>query len=185
MGATVMLDTMGPKLVAQAKISLHLPASFTLKQVCQYLLDKYDATYPGVRGRWYESVISTVETTGMLVSPFGWVRKCFGKPRENKQHLNSIVAHGPQNLSVACVNREWYAIWRETVYGRLVGRVRIKAQIHDSIPFQRRVEDTEAAAIVASLMNTRVKIAGADGKIREMYIPTDMGEGAKYWSDLK
>ena len=57
----------------------------------------------------------------------------FGDPKNNKQHLNSAVAHEPQNLSVAVINKEWYRIWRETIYGKLVGRVRIKAQIHDSL----------------------------------------------------
>lgn len=185
MGAGVMLDTMGPALVAKAKISLKLPASWSLRMVCEHLLRQYDKTYPAVRGRWYQHTITQVETTGMLVSPFGWVRKCFGAPRDNKQQLNSIVAHAPQNLSVACVNREWYKIWRATVYGDLVGRVRVKAQIHDSIPFQYRIGDYAAAQQVQAMMNTRVKVKGSDGKTREMYIPTDLGEGKQYWSELK
>ena len=185
MGATVMLDTMGPKLVAQAKVTLKLPARWSLKQVCQFLLDRYANTYPGVKGRYYASIINRVELDGKLTSPFGWVRKCFGNPKDNKQHLNAYVAHEPQNLSVACVNKEWYAIWRRTVYGDFRGCVRIKAQIHDSIFFQYKQNRPELAEQVQQMMNTAVTIKGADGKERVMRIPTDLSAGKKYWSELK
>ena len=186
MGAGVMLDTMGPSKVASAKITLKLPRTFSLKQVCQYLLDQYNKEYPGIKGRWYESIISRIVTTGKLVSPFGWTRRFFGDPKNNKQHLNSAVAHEPQNLSVAVINKEWYRIWRETIYGKLVGRVRIKAQIHDSLLFiYRALSDAEA---VVSMMDQKVKIKGADGVERTMFIPSDLSTGkepTRRWSDLK
>jgi hypothetical protein len=186
MGAEVMLDTMGPKYVAEAKMTLKLPRIFSLKRTCQYLLDKYEATYPAVKGRWYESIVQSIETTKKLVSPFGWVRLFHGSPRNNKLHLNSAVAHAPQNLSVSVVNKEWYKIWRETVYGSLRGRVRIKAQIHDSLLFiYRQVND---AMRVAEMMDLRVKVRGSDGILREMFIPNDLSTGKKAtrrWSEIK
>lgn len=186
MGAAVMLDTMGPKKVAKAKIQLKLPPKWTLKMVCQYLLDRYVATYPDVKGRWYESIIQHVEMHGILVSPFGWVRRCFGKPREFKPHLNSLVAHPPQNLSVSIINKEWYKIWRATVYGDLRGRVRIKAQIHDSLLFiYKRVAD---ALQVQEMMDLRVPVVGSDGVTRTLYIPTDLSLGdepTRRWSEIK
>jgi hypothetical protein len=122
----------------------------------------------------------------MLVSPFGWVRRIFGDPKNNKQDLNSIVAHGPQNLSVAVINREWYRIWRATVYGDLVGRVRIKAQIHDSLLFiYRALPDAQK---VLAMMDTKVQVTGSDGVTRTMFIPSDLSTGEKptrRWSELK
>lgn len=187
MGATVMLDTMGPKKVAQAKITLKLPKNLTLKAVCQYLLSRYEATYPDVKGRWYESIIQAIEIHKKLVSPLGWTRYFHGSPRNNKQHLNSAVAHAPQNLSVAIINREWYKIWRETIYGELRGKVRIKAQIHDSLLFIYRTPDN--ARRVAQLMDLVVPVVGSDGVTRNLYIPNDLslGDGAykTRWSEIK
>ena len=184
MGAGVMLDTMGPKAVAKAKGILKLPIKWKLTQVTQYLLDKYAATYPNVKGLFYDTIISTIEVTSKLVSPLGWTRYFFAKPsRRNKPALNAAVAHGPQNLSVSILNKEWYAIWRETVYGTLRGFVRIKAQIHDSIFFQYRIGFDPHT--VLKMMNTPVQVTGADGVTRTMLIPSDMKCGADRWSNLK
>jgi len=185
MGEGVMLDTMGPKKVAEAKRVLKLPTYMSLKAVCGYLLKQYEQTYPRVKGLFYDKIISEITTTSRLVSPFGWTRYFFAKPsRQNKPALNAAVAHGPQNLSVSIINREWYAIWRETVHGSLRGRVRVKAQIHDSIPFQYRRDDPAAAQEVLSMMNTSVEVKGADGITRTMKIPSDMKCGNVRWSEL-
>lgn len=184
MGAQVMLDTMGPKLVAKAKRLLKLPAHMRLIAVCQLLLDRYAATYPQVKGLFYEHIIATIATTSKLVSPLGWTRYFFGKPsKKNKPALNAAVAHGPQNLSVSIINKEWYAIWRETVYGNLHGKVRIKAQIHDSILFQYIVGFDPQH--ILSYMQTSVPVTGADGITRTMRIPSDIKYGADRWSNLK
>ena len=181
-----MLATMGPKAVAKAKAVLKLPAKMKLIDVCAYLLDAYAKTYPNVKGLMYDQIIATIELTSKLVSPLGWTRYFFDKPsRRNKPALNAAVAHGPQNLSVSVVNKEWYAIWRETVYGKLRLRVRVKAQIHDSILFQYRVGDTEAPEEVRALMQTAVQVTGADKVTRTLRIPTDMKCGAVQWSNLE
>lgn len=186
MGAEVMLDTMGPKMVAEAKILLGLPKFMRLVDVCQFLLDRYSATYPAVKGRWYQTIIATIATTQMLVSPFGWTRRFFGSPKDNKLHLNSAVAHSPQNLSVSIINKEWYKIWRETIYGELRGRVRIKAQIHDSFLFVYR--ELADAKRVQDMMDTRVDVVGSDGVTRSLYIPSDLSTGdtpTRRWSEIK
>lgn len=186
MGAGVMLDTMGPKKVAEAKRVLKLPAYMRLLKVCEFLLETYEKTYPKVKGLFYDQIIREITISSKLVSPFGWTRFFFAKPsKSNKPALNAAVAHGPQNLSVGIVNREWYAIWRASVYGALRGRVRVKAQIHDSIPFQYREGDEAAAQEVLALMNTAVQVRGADGVVRTMRIPSDLQPGKKRWSDLK
>lgn len=185
MGASVMLDTMGPKAVAKAKRVLGLPARMKLKDVCEYLLTAYAKTYPNVKGLLYDHIIATIEITSKLVSPLGWTRYFFAKPsKRNKPALNAAVAHGPQNLSVSIINVEWYAIWRETMYGKLRDRVRIKAQIHDSILFQYRVGDDSAPKEVQAMMNTAVPVTGADGVTRTLRIPTDMKCNSSRWSEL-
>ena len=116
MGAWMMLNTMGPKNVSIAKLKLGLRKS--LVDVCQYLLDRYSATYPKVKGLWYDSIIKEVELTGKLTSCLGWVRTLFAKPNKmNKIALNAAVAHPPQNLSVAIINLEFYNVWHSQIYG--------------------------------------------------------------------
>jgi DNA polymerase I-like protein with 3'-5' exonuclease and polymerase domains len=184
MGEAVMLDTMGPKKAAEAKRLLKLPTYMRLLDVCKHLLDQYNRTYPAVKGRWYASIVMAIERTGLLVSPLGWTRRFFGDVRGNKQDLNAAVAHAPQNLSVAVVNREWYRIWRETVYGSLRGRVRLKAQIHDSILFIYR--DRKDAEAVLALMDTEVLVTGSDGVQRTMFVPSDLSaNGGTSWADCK
>lgn len=188
MGGAVMLDTMGPKMVAVAKRVLKLPAQWSLVRVCDYLLQRYADTYPSVKGTWYEHIVNTIEMTKMLVSPFGWTRLFFGKPRNHKPSLNAAVAHEPQNLSVSIINREWYAIWRRSIWGDFVGQVRIKAQIHDSLLFIYR--NITYAYAVHDMMKTSVKIKDPKGVVRDMLIPTDLsigkkGKPATTWAELK
>lgn len=197
MGANVMLATMGPKKVSQAKKVLGLPSSMSLKDVCAYMLRVYEKTYPRVKGLWYDSIIKEVALTGRLVSPRGRTRIFFGKPsRQNKPLLNAAVAHPPQDLSVDIINEEFYNVWRASVYDgyykngsyiscSLRGVVRTKAQIHDSIFFQYRADRPDAPGIVAKIMDTKVAVTGADGVTRTMYIPSDISKGGERWSELK
>jgi hypothetical protein len=183
MGATVLLETMGPKAVAEARTLLKLPARWTLQQVCTHLLKTYEQTYPEVKKDWYDEVKRTIKLTKKLVSPLGWTRHFFADPTASKPALNAAVAHGPQNLSVGIINRVFYRIWHRSVYADLRGRVRLKAQIHDSLFFAYRGSDTPG--VVLELMKESIQVKGTDGKVRTMTIPPDMNSGEKYWGDLK
>jgi hypothetical protein len=188
MGATVLLDTMGPKKAAEARILLGLPAKWTLIQVCQHLLTTYETTYPEVKRDWYGALSRQIKMTKKLVSELGWVRHFFADPTSSKPALNSAVAHGPQNLSAGIINQRFYAIWRDSVYGALRGKVRLKANIHDSIFFAYRGVDTPA--IVQDMMKNPIQVKDIAGVTRTMLIPPDMSVGkgttlARFWSDLK
>lgn len=201
MGAGVMLETMGPKAVARAKVILKLQGS--LRQVCQVLLDRYAATYPAVKGRWYDSIVREVQLTGRLVTPTGRTRIFFGKPWTNKRDLNVAVAHKPQSLNVDLLNDEFYCAWGCQIYGKgrridwktreyhtveldLRNVFRLKAQIHDSLAFQYKKNRPDIPQLVADkIMNTRIPIVGSDGVTREMYIPVDVSCGKQRWSELK
>lgn len=202
MGEGVMLDTMGPKYVSQAKIILRLSGS--LRDVCKFLLDRYEKTYPRVKGLWYDSLIKEVQLTGRLVTPSGRTRIFFGKPWLSKRAMNVAVAHKPQSLNVDLLNREFYNLWRSQIYGefykiswfdgsitkisvpQLKSNVRLKAQIHDSLLFQYRKEfPTIPETVRDVIMDTRIPICGADGITRTMYIPSDIAAGKTHWSQLK
>jgi DNA polymerase I-like protein with 3'-5' exonuclease and polymerase domains len=197
MGPGVMLATMGPAKVAHAKQILKLPSAWSLKEVCAYMLAVYAKTYPKIKGSWYDSIIAEVAKTGCLVSPTGWTRVFFGKPsRQNKPMLNAAVAHPPQNLSVAIINQEFYRVWRSQVYGSyykdkkevvcdLREKIRIKAQIHDSVFFQYRQEQPDLPQIVCGIMQTAVAVTAPDKVTRVMRIPSDISAGKSRWSELK
>jgi len=188
MGASVLLDTMGPKRVAQARLLLSLPAKWSLIDICKHLLQVYERTYPEVKRDWYNAIKREISLTKKLVSPLGWTRYFFADPSKSKPALNAAVAHGPQNLSVSVINRPFYRLWRDSVYGDLRGRLRIKAQIHDSIFFAWR--GAEVPSIVQERMRNPVQVRDINGVTRTMLIPVDMSIGkgdkpAKYWSELK
>jgi DNA polymerase I-like protein with 3'-5' exonuclease and polymerase domains len=183
MGAGVLLDTMGPKMVAEARLLLKLPAKWTLVQVCQHLLKTYEQTYPEVKRDWYNSIKREISLTKKLKSPLGWTRYFFSDPSKNKQALNAAVAHSPQNLSVTIINQVFYSIWRETVYGELRGRLRVKAQIHDSLLFEYR--GAEVPEIVQAMMRKPTKVTDIFKVSRTMLIPPDLSIGGKSWASIK
>lgn len=185
MSGGVMLDTVGPKVASRMKTLLRLPALMSLKDVCQHCLNIWSRTYPKVKGLYYETTIKTIELTKKLVSPLGWTRHFFGDPKANKHYLNVTVAHGPQNLSVGIINRGFYKIWRESIYGVLRNHVRLKAQIHDSIPYQYLVGSDWVNEEIRRMLTLPVPVIGADKIRRVMTIPIAMKAGKERWSELK
>lgn len=185
MQGPTMLETIGPKAASKMKVLLNLPINMTLAKCCQHCLDVWDRTYPRVKGLFYDTTIKSIELTKKLVSPLGWTRHFFASPKASKHNLNAAVAHGPQNLSVGIINKGFYRIWWESIYGGLRGVVRIKAQIHDSIPFQYRADRADVVERVKELMRLPTRVVGADGVDRTMLIPVGMNYGKERWSELK
>jgi hypothetical protein len=107
----------------------------------------------------------------------------FADPSLSKQALNAAVAHGPQNLSGGILNIVFYKIWYESLYGELAGKVRLKAQIHDSVFYGYRGEGTPD--LVKKYMTHAIQVKDFNRVERTMLIPPDMNSGEKYWADLK
>ena len=183
MGAQVMLETMGPKMVANARLLLKLPAKWTLVQVCQHLLKMYENTYPEVKRGWCDAIKREISLTKKLKSPLGWTRYFFEDPVKSKHAMNAAIAHAPQNLSVSIINKVFYQIWWDTVYGDLRGIVRIKAQIHDSILYAYKNEDSPAK--VAERMRYAVQVKDINKVSRTLLIPSDTNAGEFAWGSLK
>lgn len=185
MGATVMLETMGPKKVAEARRVLKLPQNMPLVDVCAHLLAAYEKTYPEIKKDWYDDIKRTIGITKKLVSPLGWTRHFFASPTGNKLAFNAMVAHGPQNLSNHIVNKGFYKAWRESVYGEVRGRLRLKAPIHDSLLYGYKGSDIPL--LIKEWMTLPVEVKDIKGKVRTMVIHPDVSAkpGAKFWSELK
>lgn len=190
MGEDVMLDTMGPLNVMKARRLLGLSPTMPLRAVCRYLLDRYSKTYPGVKGDYYQFIIKEITVTHTLVSPLGWTRYFFGNPGKNKLDLNSAVAHPSQNLSVAIINKGFFAVYTDILYGKLRNRARLKAQIHDEVFGLTKLGDREAAQRFVELTTIPTQVTDVHGVIRTMVIPMALnygkpGKPALRWSDCK
>lgn len=188
MTAQVLLDTMGIKNVMRAKRLLGLPEHMTLKQVCQYLLNKFDETYPIVRGENYTWIKNEVKGSGLLVSPpvngLRWTRKCFGDPSKNKHDMNAYAAHRPQNLAAVALNyayrRVFYDVWLPNKSDFKLG-----PQIHDSIVFQYRIDREDLPFKVKSCMEFEIPVTDIFGTVRILQVPVDLKGNASTWSGVK
>lgn len=184
MGAGVMLDTMGIEKVIKAKRLLGLPSNMPLKDVCQFLLNTFAETYPGVKRDYYGKVIDDVTSTHMLVGPTGWTRYCFGDPSKNKLHLNSYVAHCPQSNNAMRLNMSYMRVFYEVALPN-IGNFKLGPQIHDSILFQYRKGFEELAWQVKKCMEIEMKVKDPHGITRTLLVPAALKGGAERWSDIK
>ena len=181
MGWYILAETMGEEKVWEAKTLLNLPTHYGIKEICIHLLETFNKTYPDIRGKYYPKVLQEVQRTGRLVAVTGLTRRTFLKPDKSKRDLNEIVAHGPQNLSVATVNRAFFKAWEWQVFGGGRGKIRIKAQIHDEIFFMHTKDSgQECAEKVGEFMREPMIVYG-----REMIIPNEPKWGAPTWGKLK
>lgn len=184
MGERVLLETMGAKNVREAQRLLGLDPRMSLIEVCRFLLNRYEVTYPRVKGVYYNKIIRDVRTTQKLVGATGWTRYCFGEPWANKPALNSYVAHVTQSLNADILDMAVEKVWRE--YGLDI-RVKFIAQIHDSLLLQIKIcpEQNEIAARVRELMIFPVPVTDCVGVTREMVVPVDVKNTGRMWSGLE
>jgi len=147
-----------------------------MKAFATLLLEKYHEPFKRIR-QWYAEVKNEIRTTSMLRSPLGHVRYFFGDIDKKHQIFASAVAHGPQNLSVSILNRGWWRQWQ--LQKREPVAFRMKAQIHDSAPFQylEGREDIRKEAI--ECFNNPTEVRG-----RILRIPVDYKEG-RDWGHMK
>lgn len=187
MKENTMLDTMGEINAIVARDLLGISQNTPLKIVMRYCLGQYDKAYPNVRslqpGGWYASIKYTVKTTKLLVGPTGWTRYCFGDI-DYWHDFNSYVSHGPQSLSVMIINKGF----QKLMYFQLgpgAGWFRLKAQIHDSLPFCIKLEYKNRLEEIRQLLVIPVKVTDCNGITRTMVIPTQMKSGDRTWASVK
>jgi hypothetical protein len=191
----VLLISMGEKNVWKAKNLLKLPRDYGLKEITQFLIDRFCAAVPRLKGirysqtshtkgvqhlfteqTYYADLISEIQNTGKLVSPLGWTRRCFDNPTAHKPGLNKYVAHPSQNLSVADVNEGIIRIWNDP---RLqdMDEFRLNGQVHDSILFQIRIGyEDKYLPIIRDLFAQPIQVHG-----KTMLIPVDISKGKASW----
>lgn len=186
MGATVLVETMGATKVWEAKELLmksykengnallynDIHSRNTPKDIAEFLLDRFHAAYPELSRKWYPAIKREVAITGLLTSPSGWTKKCFGDPINNKLDANACVAHGPQHLSVMLLNKGLRAIFDNLVCGNL----RLHAQIHDSVVFSVRIGYEYLTEEMDKLLRPEIHFKG-----KTLVIPNDVDGPKIYW----
>jgi DNA polymerase I-like protein with 3'-5' exonuclease and polymerase domains len=205
MGAMIMLETMGQERVAHAKQMLSLPTAWSLIRVCEYLLERFHATYPNIAKVYYPWVVRSVLETSKLTSRVihhvartadidagkyiaegDWTRYCFGHPDKSKRDLNALVAHVPQSLNGRTLNEAYLTVFYKFALGN--SEFRLYAQIHDSILYGfKRGCHAKYCEGVRNAMEIAVTIQSCDSKVRTFTVPADTkagkaGVGATHWN---
>lgn len=188
MGESVLINTMTPEGIIEAKHTLQLPSDYTFEMVAKYLLHCFDRAYPLIRskeeGGYHKQIIDEVAATSTLVTPNGWTRFTFHRPADSKKDLNALVAHKPQSWSVMIINEAFFDAWWK--YQIAENKCRIKAQVHDEIVFQTRPQDTQYVNDgISALMKRPNPVTLPNGTEMEMIIPNDPVPPAQRWSQLK
>jgi DNA polymerase I-like protein with 3'-5' exonuclease and polymerase domains len=169
-GASVL----GTKVTMKAK-----PAAgeTSIKAFAEQLLESYHRPFNRVR-MWYQEVKSEIRSTKLLKSPSGHTRYFFGDIDKKYQIFSSAVAHGPQHLTGAVLNRGFWKIWK--MQKARPKELRMKAQIHDSALLQIP-EDLSSSYVPAilSCMNNPITIHK-----RILSIPVDYKLGTD-WGNMK
>jgi len=183
MGEDTFIDSVGiPEMIAAMNLLDWRGPS--LKQFAGHLLSLYHTAYPGVQKGW-KSIKSEVAATGHLKTEDGWVREVFGNVMKDASVWRRCVAHKPQHLSVAGLNKALIQIFFKLQLGSK-GALRVKAQVHDSCLFQALTPrfDYYAQAIKEELSKpTRYK--KKNGEIGEFTIPIDVEYSTKSWKEKK
>lgn len=188
MKARTFLENIGAKILYETapKLGIQIveipkrnhPNELTLLQFSGYLLELYHSPFPRVRN-WYEEIRHEVSTTHKLTSPLGHVRYFFGDINKQHELIRSAVAHQPQNLSVTILNEGFWKLYKHCVLPS-GGKFRLKAQIHDSCPFQYVKEERDIWVPKAlQLMDNPVVVHG-----KTLRIPMDAKIGQN-WKDME
>lgn len=191
----VLLTTMGEKNVWKAKSLLKLPVNWGLKEVTQYLIDRFCEAVPRLKGiqysksshakgvqhlfteqTYYAELITEIKNTGLYVSPSGWSRRCLYDPLKSKAGLNKYVAHPSQHLNVYDVNESMLRVYNDP---RLqdFNEFRLNAQVHDSLVFQIKIGlKDKYIPIIRELMSVPIMVHG-----KSVLVPVDISSGKRSW----
>lgn len=180
MGAQTFLDNADTEMLLNAAAIMKVPVTMgiaragqiSLKQFSGDLLEAYHKPFNRIRP-WYTEVKTEISSTHMLVSPLGYSRYFFGDINKNHNILRSAIAHGPQNLSVLCLNRGFMKVWQ--LVKKYPKDIRLKAQIHDSVLAQIREGRDDIEAEFKLALEDEMLIHG-----RKLIIPNDYKKG-KAW----
>ena len=203
MGPAVLVDTMGLENIYEANRILKL-GLIDPRDIAKYLLERFHATYPKLRGpkapfspgTYYSTVCEEVIISRRIASRAfhhtkynlehydpvryveegDWTRYCFGKPDKNKSDLNAYVAHAPQSLNARTLNEAYMKVFYEIALPNPES-FRLHAQIHDSTLFSYRPDATHLPDAVRKAMEIPVTVRDVSGTHRTFTVPAALKIG--------
>lgn len=185
MGAATFVENAGVQnlLIGAATLNVKITMAkkpqegeVSIKGFAQHLLDSYHKPFNRVK-MWYIEVKNEIKQTKLLKSPSGHTRFFFGDIEKKYQIFSSAVAHGPQHLTGAVLNRGFWRIWKMQKANPTA--LHMKAQIHDSVLLQISEGNEHLVQEVLTCMNNPIIIHG-----RTLNIPVDYKIG-KSWGTMK
>lgn len=135
MGEETFIDSAGESIMYEAITLLGLAPNTPLNEVSAALLATYHKTFQDVP-RWWTWTERQLKVYNSLVTPDGWKRIFFN------QKKRAGVAHQPQHLSVAGINKAYTRIFFDLVLPG-GGDILLLAQVHDSITVMAKDEQRE------------------------------------------
>ncbi len=176
MGVDTFIDEVGIKTIREAQALLG-KEKMPIKEFVAYLLNLYHKAYPRVP-KWWDSTKVNIIKWHKITTPDGWTRIFFGDPRKDHKVLRNAVAHQPQHLSVAGINKAmWDLLWLQI---KSEGEYILMAQIHDSIVFQAKESNFNY------YMKETIKLMDRPELVhgRDMVIPLE-AEYGKHWKPME
>lgn len=107
--------------------------------------------------RWWQWTATQLQTTHLLVTPFGRRRHFFGRPGDDTT-LREAIAFLPQSTTADRMNLGLWKVWRQ------MPQVQLLAQTYDSITFQYPEASNEADIISRALQLIRVQLKAPNGR---------------------
>lgn len=135
------------------------------RDVMENFQDRYFERFPGIP-EWHQRVMTDLMVDGWLMTPFGRVRRFFGRPDDDAT-IRKAIAFEPQSLISDIINTGLWRVWR------YLPDVQILAQVHDAILIQYPADmENEIIPEVTRLLEVPIRVGD-----RTMVIPTEAKVG--------
>jgi DNA polymerase-1 len=157
--------------------SLKIPQELAEEFQARYVRGRYghptkpdlEPAYPEIH-RWWQWVAEQLQTTSLLVTPFGRRRHFFGRPGDETT-LREAIAFLPQSTTADRMNLGLWRVWKKEPGCQLL------AQTYDSITFQA-LDDSHFDDLVGRVLeHIRVELFAPSG--RRYWVP---GEAKVGWN---
>lgn len=131
----------------------------------------YFGAFPAIP-RWHTWTAQQIQTTGLLVTPFGRKRHFFGRANDDTT-LREAVAYVPQSSTADRTNLGLWRIWHH------MPEVQLLAQTHDSVTFQYPEGSDEPAIVAKALSLMDVEMTHGE---RRLIVPGEAKVGFNWAS---